>query len=157
MAPLIVLIVSGLLLRILGALGVERLRSTREVAAWALAMMFFFTASAHFTALKHDLAAMIPPPFTGQLWLIYLTGILELAGAVGLLIPRLRRVAGICLIILLAALLPANVYAALEGVTLQGRDPTPLLFRIPLQLFWMGLLWWSSVSRTPDRRSSTAG
>ena len=34
----------------------------------------------HFSALKYDLAAMIPPPLTGALWLIYLTGILEREG-----------------------------------------------------------------------------
>jgi hypothetical protein len=47
----------------------------------SLVVMFLFTASAHFTRLRHDLAAMIPPPFTGAMWLIYLTGVLELAGA----------------------------------------------------------------------------
>jgi uncharacterized membrane protein len=155
MAPLIVLIVSGIILRITGALGVERLRSAREVTAWALAIMFLFTASAHFTAIKHDLAAMIPPPFTGQLWVIYVTGVLEIAGAVGLLVPRLRRVAALCLIVLLAALLPANVYAALEGVPLRGNDPTPLVFRIPLQIFWMSLLWWCSSKKSPAKRRET--
>jgi uncharacterized membrane protein len=144
MAPLIVLLVIGLVLRTMGALGVQRFRSLREVTATALAVMFLFTASAHFTAMKHDLAAMIPPPLTGQLWVIYATGILEIAGAAGLLVPRLRRLAALGLIVLLAGLVPANVYAALEGVQLRGQDPAPLLFRVPLQLFWMWLLWWST-------------
>jgi uncharacterized membrane protein len=145
MAPLIVLIVFAILLRTVGALGVKPLRSAREVTVWALAIMFLFTGSTHFTPIRHDLAAMIPPPFTGQLWVIYLTGVLEIAGAVGLFVPRLRRAAALGLIVLLAGLLPANIYAALHGVPLRGNDPTPLVVRIPLQLFWMGLLWWSSL------------
>jgi uncharacterized membrane protein len=116
MAPFIVLIISAVLLRVIGTIGVRRLRSLHDVTAYALAIMFVFTASAHFTGMKHDLAAMIPPPLTGRLWVIYATGLLELAGAVGLLIPRLRRVSALCLIALLAALLPANIYAALEGI-----------------------------------------
>jgi uncharacterized membrane protein len=52
--------------------------------------MFLFTAASHFSSLKYDLAAMIPPPLTGALWMIYLTGVLEALGAIGLLLPRFR-------------------------------------------------------------------
>ncbi|HVS31719.1 MAG TPA: hypothetical protein VMS98_09710, partial [Thermoanaerobaculia bacterium] len=85
MAPLIVLILSAILLRGAGAAGVRRLQSWRTVVTVALAIMFLFTAAAHFNAMRHDLAAMIPPPFTGAMWVIYVTGVLEIAGAVGLL------------------------------------------------------------------------
>ena len=65
------------------------------------------------------------PPLPNDLWVIYLTGVLEIAGAVGLLIPRTRRLAGICLVLMLAALFPANVYAALNEVSLRGQAATP--------------------------------
>jgi uncharacterized membrane protein len=52
--------------------------------------MFLFTAASHFSSLKYDLAAMIPPPLTGALWMISLTGVLEALGAIGLLLPRFR-------------------------------------------------------------------
>ena len=109
-------------------------------------MMFLFTAASHFSAMKYDLAAMIPPPLTGSLWLIYLTGVLEAAGAVGLLIAPLRRLAAWGLIALLVALFPANVYAALAGVTLGGAAATPLWFRAPLQLFWIAAVWQTSLA-----------
>jgi uncharacterized membrane protein len=89
---------------------------------------------------------MIPPPFTGSLVLVYLTGVLEIAGALGLL-TRWRGQAAIFLVVLLLALFPANVYAAVQGLTLGGAPATALWLRTPLQLFWMATLWWSTVNR----------
>ena len=111
-----------------------------------LAVMFAFTAASHCSSLKHDLAAMIPPPLTGALWVIYVTGVLEMAGGVGLLLSRWRRLAGICLALLLIALFPANLYAALNGVTLGGEPASALWWRTPLQLLWLALLWWSAIN-----------
>lgn len=138
MAPLVVQIVSTLLAR--------WFVGWRDAARIGLAAMFLFTAGFHFSGLKHDLAAMIPPPLTGALWVIYLTGVLEAAGAIGLLTPRLRRAAAWGLLALLVALFPANVYAALTGATLGGDAATPLWFRAPLQVFWGAVLWQTSLT-----------
>jgi uncharacterized membrane protein len=139
MVPLIVQVVATLLGRI-------RL-SWRDAARVGIGVMFFFTAASHFSSLNTDLAAMIPPPLTGALWVIYVTGLLEAAGAAGLLLPRTKRLAAICLAILLLAMLPANVYAALSGVTLRGQAASPLWWRVPLQIFWLATLWWSTISK----------
>ncbi len=120
----------------------------RDAARIGIAALFLFTGAAHFSKLKRDMAAMVPPPFTGALWVIYMTGVLEIAGAVGLLLPALSRVAGWCLIALLIALFPANVYAALKSVHLGGRTATPLWFRTPLQIFWIAVLWWATLRFT---------
>lgn len=154
MVPMLVLVVVMLIARIFV--------SWRDAARLGLAVMFLFTASAHFTEMRHDLAAMIPPPITGNLWLIYATGVLEIAGAIGLLTRRLRRPAAIGLVLLLVALFPANVYAALAEVPLRGNAPTPLWLRTPMQVLWMAMLWWSSIraaegdSMIPGRRPETA-
>jgi uncharacterized membrane protein len=139
MAPLIV--------QILATLTARWFTGWRNAARVGIAVMFLFTAASHFSSLKHDLAAMIPPPLTGALWVIYVTGLLEGAGAIGLLIPRTRRMAAWGLVALLVALFPANVYAALSGVTLGGAAATPLWFRTPLQVFWIAVLWLTSLSR----------
>src|SRR5687767_9332200 len=109
MAPLFVQIVATLLAR-------GRFRWADAVRI-GLAAMFMFTAASHFSPIKHDMAAMIPPPLTGALWVIYVTGVLELAGALGLLLTRCRTWAAWDLIALLIALLPANIYAAFSGIT----------------------------------------
>ena len=80
--------------------------------------------------MRHDLAAMIPPPLTGALWVIYVTGVLELAGALGLLSAIWRKWAAWGLISLLVAMLPANIYAALTGVTLRSNPPSALWWSV---------------------------
>jgi uncharacterized membrane protein len=145
MISLFVLVVSFVVLRGLGALGVKWLCSWREAGRTALVIMFLFTGFSHFSSLKHDFAAMIPAPLPDDLWVIYLTGVFEVAGAVGLLIPRTRRLAGICLVLLLVAMFPANVNAIINGITLGGNAPTPLWLRAPMQLLYIGMVWWTSI------------
>ena len=116
--------------------------------------MFLFTAASHFSSLKYDLAAMIPPPLTGALSVIYVTGVLEAAGAIGLLVPRLRTAAAWGLVALLVALFPANVYAAVTGVAIGGAAATPLWVRAPLQVFWIGILWQTALPAGPREASA---
>jgi uncharacterized membrane protein len=150
MISLFVLAISFIVLRALGALGVRRLSAWKDAGRPALAIMFMFTGLSHFSALKHDFAAMIPPPLPNGLWVIYLAGLFEVAGAVGLLIPRTRRLAGICLVLLLVALFPANVNAVLNGIPLGGNAPTPLWVRAPMQLLYVGMVWWTSIEKDSE-------
>ena len=145
MAPVFVLVISSILLRGAGWLGVKRLSSWRDAGRAGLAIMFLFTAAAHFTDTKHDLMAMIPDHLPRSLWLIYLTGVLEIAGAIGLLVPRFQRIAGICLVTLLVAMFPANVNAALNEIPLRGEPPTELWLRVPIQILFIWTIWWTSI------------
>lgn len=144
MAPLFILVISTILLRIAGWLGVKRLSSWREAGLIGVAVMFLFTGATHFTGMKHDYAAMLPSPMSENLGIIYLTGALQIAGAVGLLIPRTRRLAGMGLALLLVAMFPGNVYAALNDIEFRGDAPTPLWLRTPIQLLFVGMVLWTS-------------
>ncbi len=144
MVPLGVLLVSLLVFRSLGALGVETLSDWRNAAACALALMFLFTASAHFTSTRRDLISMVPSVFPRPELLVSVTGVLEVLGAVGLLVPATRTLAGIGLVLLLVAMFPANVAAARKGVPLRGKPPTPLPLRFSLQLVFIGMTWWAT-------------
>ena len=119
-----------------------RLRTVRQ--RYALAVMFLFTASAHFTSMKEDLIRMMPKAVPYPRQVVFLTGILEVLGAIGLLIPQLQRAAGICLILFLIAVFPANVHATRTEVTLRGKPVTPLGLRLPMQLIYIALVWWST-------------
>jgi len=55
---------------------------------------------------------MIPSSFPRPLLIVYITGVAELLGATGLVIPQFRRLAGICLIALLVGIFIANVNPA---------------------------------------------
>jgi uncharacterized membrane protein len=142
-------VISFILLRGVGLLGVRRLSSWREAGLYAVAIMFLFTGSTHFSGMKYDYASMLPESLFGNLGMIYLTGALQIAGAVGLLVPRTRRLAGICLALLLVAMFPGNVYAALNEVPFRGEPPTPLWLRTPIQLFFIGMVLWTSIKERP--------
>ena len=144
MLVLILLLVAWLVFRSIGAAGVQAFASWQDSARYALVVMFVFTATAHFNKMKHDLAQMIPVRFPRPLLIVYITGILELLGAAGLVLPEFRRLAGICLIALLVGMFIANVNAAEKGVTLRGKPPTPLWLRAPMQILYIALLWWST-------------
>ncbi|WP_449064234.1 DoxX family protein [Planomonospora algeriensis] len=135
----IVLLVSALVFRLSGALfGLARFAAWRVSAGHGLAAMLVMTASAHFVPSdvtfmpnRADMVAMVPPFVPFPSLVVYLTGVLELAGAVGLVLPATRRAAGICLALLFVLMLPANVHAALAEVTLAGEAATPLWRRVP--------------------------
>ena len=146
MAPLIILVTTAALARLLGYASVRMSTDWRAAARLGLAVMFAFAGSTHFTEMKHDYAAMVPPPLTGQLWVISLTGVLEIAGAVALLLPQTRRLAGMCLLLLLLALFPANVYAAVQSIQFRGAPPADIWLRGLIQAVFLFTVWWSTIA-----------
>ena len=144
MIPFYVMLASILIARGVGALGWQYLDDWQPATRAGLAVMFVFTDVAHFNRTRPDLVRMVPPQFPNPSALVTLTGIAELAGAFGLLLPSLARWAAYGLILLLMAMFPANIYAARTKYIIAGRPHTPLGIRLPLQLFWIALLWWSA-------------
>ena len=144
MAPLVVMLVGWLAARAIGATGVWPAADSWNAALRiALAAMFVFTAVSHFhPRTRPDLIRMVPGSLPAPSVLVTATGVLELLGAVGLLVPQALPTAADGLIALLVAMFPANVHAARKGLMLAGRRATPLLWRLPLQLFWIVALWW---------------
>jgi uncharacterized membrane protein len=113
-----------------------------------MAAMLVVTGGAHFGFTK-GMEMMLPGfiPFKRELVLI--TGVLELAAAIGLLLPKFTRVTGWLLIVFFILLLPANIYAAMHHVNLQtaaydGDGPDYLWFRIPLQFFFIAWVYFST-------------
>jgi uncharacterized membrane protein len=106
--------------------------------------MLLFTASAHFTRMREDLVRMMPPRIPWPRAMVFFTGLCEIAGAIGLLVPLTRRAAGIALILFFFAVSPANVRAARSCLILRGKPVTPLWLRAPMQLLFIFLAWWAS-------------
>jgi uncharacterized membrane protein len=152
MAPLIVMLAAWCGARLIGAIGhLRTAASTVGALRLALAIMFLFTGASHFLPnTRLDLVRMVPSVLPYPEHLVTVTGILQLAGAIGLLIPRFTTPAAYCLAALLVAMFPANAYAALLGVEFGGRPASSLIWRLPLQLFWIAaLVWVARAHRTP--------
>ncbi|MCT9093821.1 DoxX family protein [Streptomyces sp. ASQP_92] len=134
MAPLIVLVVGWILARLAGLLGLSVLDGWQPALCVALALMFTLTGVAHFTGRRAGMIAMVPPALPRADLLVTATGLLELAGAGGLLLPVTRPLAAIALTVMLLAMFPANVHAARSGLMLNGKPVMPLVPRTFLQV-----------------------
>jgi len=140
MVPAMVLVVVFTALRSAGFLGLAALDNFEMPLRGALFAMFFLTASAHWGRGRADLIRMVPPMFPSPARLVDITGVLEILGAAGLLIPATARTAAICLALLLVALFPANMRAAREHYTIMGRPAMSIPARGALQLLFIGAL-----------------
>src|SRR5215472_7130194 len=137
MIPFIVLVISTLLLKAIGVAGVDLLESWTWCLRGGLALMLLLTASAHWGKQRADLIAMVPRTFRRPDLMVSATGVFEILGAVGLLIPAIAPFAAACLAMLLISLFPANMRAAREGLTIGGRPATALPLRTLLQLVFI--------------------
>ncbi|HYL82621.1 MAG TPA: DoxX family protein [Candidatus Angelobacter sp.] len=144
MLVLIILVTAILVFRGLGFTGAPAFASWSADVRDGLAVMLLFTGSAHFGPMKEDFIRMMPPRFPWARTMVFFTGLCEIAGAIGLVIPATRLAAGIALILFFIAVLPANIYAARAGVTLRGRPATALWLRVPMQVLFIVLAWWST-------------
>ena len=125
----------------------------RALGAWGVAAALFFMA-AGVMHLVHPAPyrAIIPPRFPSPGALVLLSGIAEIAGGAGLLMPKLRRAAGWGLIALLLAVFPANIYMAVSPDSVPWNIPHWLLWaRLPLQIVFIGWVW--AVALRSVRRS----
>jgi uncharacterized membrane protein len=136
--PLITLLAGTGLARLLGLAGAGALDGWLPALRVGLALMFLLTGLAHFgLGRRADLIAMVPPRLPRPDLLVTVTGVLELAGALGLLLPATYRLAAAGLALLLLAMFPANVYAARHGGTLAGKPVTPLPRRTAEQILYL--------------------
>jgi uncharacterized membrane protein len=148
MLVLTVLLLSWAVLRAAGSFGVKALATWRAARRGALALMLVFTASAHFTPMNQDLVKMVPEWMPRPMEVVYATGVLELAGAAGMVLPATRRLSGVMLCVLFVAMFPANVKAARQGLTLGGSAATGLWLRVPMQVLFVWLAWWSTRTKS---------
>jgi uncharacterized membrane protein len=114
----------------------------RTSRARILVAFFFIIAGAvHFTHPEFY-RPMMPPYLPWHTQLIFWSGVFEVLGGVGLLIPRFRRAAGWGLIALLIAVFPANVHIVLEDISLTENTVHPfwMWVRLPLQAFMIGIV-----------------
>jgi uncharacterized membrane protein len=135
MEPLIVLVVVTGLLLLLGVAGVRWLRPWPVALRGGLAGMFVLTGVAHFVGRRAELVAMVPPSLPAPELLVSVTGVLELAGAAGLLWSRTAPWAAGGLSALLVAMFPANVHKALTDPAIGVDDQ--LLPRTVLQVVFL--------------------
>jgi uncharacterized membrane protein len=148
----------GLLL-ILTLLAVPAAKGWPARMRFAMALALFFVGSDHWIHPDRYLA-MMPPWIPLHLELVLFTGAAEIAGGLGLLIPRFRALAGVLLAVYFVAVFPANLHNALNGLSVEGLPEASWYYwaRLPFQplaiwwaLFSAGVIRWP-LRRFPPRR-----
>lgn len=109
----------------------------RAVARGALALAVGAVGVLHFVQ-PEPFVAIVPRALPAPLALVLVSGVAEVAGALGLLAPwpQVRRLAAWGLVALFVAVFPANVNMAVNRIALPGAAPLPdwaLYARLPLQ------------------------
>jgi len=147
MVPLIILMLSFLVLRLLGRY-YQKIDSNKA-GRMAFSIMLLFTGVSHFTFAKGMVMSI--PDFIPVKWLVvYFTGILELLFAIFFSLEKYKQVIAKLIIAFLIAVLPANIWAAvlqvdIPNATYNGPGISYLWFRIPLQLFFIAWVYYFGV------------
>lgn len=115
----------------------------------AMAVMLLFTSIGHFAFTK-GMAMMIPGFIPFKSGMVYFTGLIEIAAAVGLIIQGTHYITGILVELFFILILPSNILAAkqkinLEKANYEGNGLSYLWFRIPLQVFFIGWVLWFAI------------
>jgi uncharacterized membrane protein len=96
---------------------------------------------------------IVPTNVKGPETVVLVTGVLELLGAIALLMPTLRRLAGWCLFVLALVLTAANLQMWVNFDQYPEFAPALLGFRLVLQIFLLALILFST---QPLRHSESA-
>ncbi len=122
--------------------------AARRIALAFLVLLFVGSGFLHFVR-PAPFVAIVPSYLPAPRALVFISGAFEILGGVGLLVPRLRRLAGLGLIVLLLAIYPANINMALNDLPF-GQVRLPWwghAIRLPLQFFFIWMTWWVSQSQ----------
>jgi uncharacterized membrane protein len=111
----------------------------------AMSVMLIFASFGHFF-YYNGMTMMLPDFIPFKRAVVVLTGVIEIAAAIGFLVQSVQQLTAIMLIIFFIVILPANIKAALKNIDYQkasyeGPGVRYLWLRVPLQLFFIAWVW----------------
>jgi uncharacterized membrane protein len=115
-----------------------------------VALFFIAGGIAHFIAMDFFISIM-PSYLSYHKELVIISGVFELLGAIGILLPKTRLLAGYGLMALIVAVYPANIHMALNPELFPDVPLAFLYLRLPMQFVLFGFVWWAI---KPERLAS---
>ena len=137
----------------------QAMKRILKYAGLVLVSLFFLIGGqAHFTSTEF-FVSIVPPYVPLPLMTVYVTGVLELIGAVAIWVPAWRSWAGIGLVALTVCVTPANIYMWLNPQLFPEISPTFLAWRLVAQVVLLAIIWWSTRPEIDHRAlpDATAG
>lgn len=131
-----------------GGAGTSFAARARMLLTLLLAGVMIAAGVAHFVT-PEPFVGIVPEVLPAPRMLVFVSGVFEVAGGVGLLIPRTRKAAAWGLIALYVAVFPANVNMAVNKLPFGDHPPDPVLawLRLPFQAVFIAWAWY--LSREP--------
>jgi uncharacterized membrane protein len=125
----------------------------KRIGLFALAIAFVTAGVNHFVNPEFFVAIM-PPYLPAHLEIVYVSGVFEIVGGLGVLIPSVRSLAGWGLVLLLVAVFPANFHMAMNPELFSDVSPFALYVRLPMQIAFILWAYWAT---RPDTASTPGG
>jgi uncharacterized membrane protein len=124
--------------------GINPLKDFKNNARIGTGLTFIFTGVSHFV-MPETFMKLMPPFIPMPLAMVYLSGIFEILGGLGLIVSKTKNAAGYGLMLLLLAVYPANIYVAWENIQLGGFLSNAFYqwFRVILQIPLIYWVWWT--------------
>ena len=113
----------------------------RIAMRWLMAAFYLGAGLLHLRSPEPFLP-IVPDWVPAPRAIVVLTGVAEILGAIGLLVPRLRQAAGIGLALYALCVFPANIKHAIEGIALTGL-PSSWWYHAPRLALQPALIWWA--------------
>ena len=132
-------------------------RAIKTILRWVLTVFFVAAGANHFIN-PAPYVAMMPAALPAPWALVYISGVAEILGGLGLILPATRRLAAWGLIALLVAVFPANLNMAINHLPLGSKTlPAWALWgRLPLQLVLIAwVAWYARAERDPKMRQGS--
>jgi len=128
----------------------------KEILRGVLAVAIIIVGITHFIR-PEQYARIVPPQLPNPLSLVYISGVFEILGGIGLLIPFVSVAAAWGLIALFIAVFPANINQAIQSIPIDGIPHHPVLYwvRLPFQAILIAWAYWYTRKPEKQRGAST--
>jgi uncharacterized membrane protein len=132
-------------------LGFQWLDRSKEILRGVLAFAIITVGITHFTHAD-QFVRIVPPQLPNPLAIVYISGVFEILGGIGLLVPIVSVAAAWGLVALFIAVFPANINQAVNRIAIDGIPDNPMLywFRLPFQAVLIAWAWW--YTRNPQNQ-----
>ena len=115
----------------------------KKLALLALGAFFVVAGGNHFVSPDFYVGIM-PPYLPAHIRLVYVSGVFEILGGIGVLVPTVRALAGWGLVLLLVAVFPANLHMALNPELFSDLPAFALYARLPVQFLFVAWAYWAT-------------
>jgi uncharacterized membrane protein len=123
------------------------MQNFRAIARAAVALLFFSSGLGHLLAPEF-FRVIMPPELPLHREAVFVSGLFELLGAIGLMTPPLRRAAGTGLFLLTILVTPANIHMWRHPDLFPQFSPDQLFWRLPAQALLLALIYWSAIRKS---------